>query len=75
MLIRFGIAAGCAGFGQHVQVSLLQALLDFRKLILILNLNTYMVYPCLCSALADGEIDKRIVQHPFGVIRLDYAWC
>src|SRR3546814_14125419 len=32
MLVGFGIAAGGAGFGQHVQVSLLQALLDFRKL-------------------------------------------
>jgi hypothetical protein len=50
----------------------MQALFDFFQLIVVIHLYPQMIQPRFAATLTDGEIDARVIQHPFRIIRLHH---
>jgi transposase len=59
-----------APFFEHRPLGALQALVDLLELSAILNLNPDVLHPGRCAALADGEVDPRVFQHPLPIVAL-----
>src|SRR5262249_48553497 len=71
---RRGIAAGGMSLLDHGAACLAQPRVDLVQLDLAFHLDAEMVEAGLLAARGDGEIDARIIEHPFGVIRFHHGW-
>src|SRR5262249_790523 len=71
---RRGIAAGGMSLLDHGAARLAQPRVDLVQLDLAFHLDAEMVEAGLLAARGDGEIDARIIEHPFGVIRFHHGW-
>ena len=50
-----------------------QSRIDFLQFVLAFDLDAEVVEARLSAAGRDGEIDARIIEHPFGVVRLHHG--
>src|SRR6202008_1513767 len=67
-LLALGVAAGHFALLDDGAARLMQPAIDVVQLVFALDLNPQMVEPRLLAARRDGEIDARVVEHPFRVI-------
>src|SRR5215472_1870317 len=65
-------AGGLALFDDSA-ARLSQARIDLVQFVGVLDLDAEMIQPGLPSARGDREIDAGIIEHPFGIIRLDHS--
>src|ERR1700730_11028809 len=73
VLLAVRVAAGRGPFFAHRPLGALQALVDFLELSAILNLNADVLHAGRRAALADGEVDPRVFQHPPRIVALAHA--
>jgi hypothetical protein len=69
-LLGFGVAAGRFALFDNFTTRLVQTRVDFVEFVLAFNLDAEVIEAGLPSARRDREIDPRVFQHPFGVVRL-----
>src|SRR5262245_44232649 len=69
-LFRLGIATRRLSLLDDVAAGFMQPCIDLLQFVLALNLNAEMIETRLLAARRDRKIHARVVQHPFGVIRL-----
>src|SRR5579872_3251976 len=68
---RLGIAATCLPLFDDVTAGLVQPGIYLFQFVAGLRLDAEMIQTRLPTASGDSEIDTRIVEHPFCVIRFD----
>src|ERR1051326_1898464 len=69
-LLALGVAAGHLSLFDHGAARLIQPAVDLVQLVFALDLDPQVIEARLFAARRDGEVDARIVEHPFGVVRL-----
>src|SRR5262252_8726499 len=72
-LFGLGIATGRLPLLDDRATGLAQARIDFLQFVPALNLNAEMIEARLLAACRDREIYARIIEHPFGIVRLDHG--
>src|SRR5262249_4202986 len=69
-LFRLRIATGRLSLLDNVAACGAQTRIDFLQFVPALDLDAEMIEPRLFAAGRDREIHARIVEHPFGIVRL-----
>ena len=69
-LLGFGVAAGRFALFDNFTTRLVQTRVDFVEFVLTFDLDAEMIEAGLTPARRDCEINPRVFQHPFGIIRL-----
>src|ERR1044071_1254546 len=74
VLVALGVAARGTLLRHYGHICLCETRTDFLELVAVLGLDAQVIETGLVPAIRDGEIDPRIVQHPFRVVGLLDAW-
>src|SRR5215472_15113526 len=71
-LFGLGIATGRLSLLDDRAASFVQTRIDFLQFILALNLNAEMIQARVFTPSRNGEVNARIIEHPFGIVRLQH---
>jgi len=71
VLLAARVAAGRGALVQQRHVGRLGAGLQHRQFLGIVGLDTQVVDARLVATCGDGEVDRRVFEHPFGVVAFD----
>src|SRR5262249_50096232 len=71
-LFRLRIAAGSLSLFDDVAACAAHTRVDFLQFVLALDLDTEMIRPRPLAARRDRKIHARIIEHPFGIVRLHH---
>src|SRR5882724_3079069 len=73
ILVRTGVAAGNVPFSRGVYVGALQLVIEAVQFRIAIGLQAKMIDAHAGAPGRDGEVDARILEHPFCVVRLGHG--